>query len=61
MTEHIAGVMDISSNLEAVGHKPTATELTLPVLAGLPKEYSMLITILSKEEHLLDDILPMLL
>lgn len=63
MTEYIARVMDISSNLEAVGHKPTATELTLPVLAGLPKEYSMLITILgtSKEEHTLDDILPMLL
>ena len=63
MTEYIARVMDISSNLEAVGHKPEASALTLPVLAGLPKEYSMLITILgtSKDEHTLEEILPMLL
>ena len=44
MTEYVAWVMDISSNLEAVGHKPKAIKLTLPFLAGLPKEYSMLVT-----------------
>ena len=35
----------------------------MPILAGLPKDYSVLVTILgtSKEEHELDDILPMLL
>ena len=63
VTEYLARARELASNLEAVGHKPEPTELTLPVLAGLPKDYSVLVTILgtSKEEHELDDILPMLL
>ena len=63
IAKYVARAKSIASDLEGAGHKPEASEITLPVLAGLPKEYSMLITVLgtSKEEHTLDDILTMLL
>ena len=63
ITEYVARAKSIASELEAVGHKPEASELALPLLSGLPKEYSVLVTIISvaKEPPSLDDLLPMLL
>lgn len=63
VTAYLARAREIASNLEAVGSKPEPSDITLPVLAGLPRQYSTLVTILgtSKEEYSLDDILPMLL
>ena len=61
--QYVARAKSIASELEAVGHKPEASELSLPVLSGLPKEYNVLVTIVSvaKEAPSLDDLLPMLL
>lgn len=63
ITEYVARAKSIASELEAVGHKPEASELALPVLSGLPKEYGVLVTIISvaKEPPAIDDLLPMLL
>ena len=63
ITQYIARAKSIASELEAVGHKPEASEITLPVLAGLGKESSVLVTIISvtKEPPSVDDLLPMLL
>ena len=61
--QYVARAKSIASELKAVGHEPEASEVTLPILQGLPKEYSILVTIISvaKEPPSIDDLLPMLL
>ena len=46
-----------------MGHKTEASEITLPVLQGLPKEYTILVTVISVQEKTpsIDELLPMLL
>ena len=63
VAKYIARAKSIASDLEGVGHKPEISELTLPVLAGLPEQYNVLVTVIgaSKEDYTLDDILTMLL
>lgn len=38
-------VKELATNLEAVGHKPEDSEVSLSVLAGRPEEYKVLVTI----------------
>ena len=61
--QYVARAKSIAGELEAVGHRPEASEITLPVLQGLPKEYNILVTVISvaKETPSIDDLLPMLL
>ena len=63
MSKFIARAKSIATDLAGVGHKPEDSELTLQVLAGLPKDYRMLVTIIgaSEEDYTLDRVLPMLL
>jgi len=46
ISEYVARAKELATNLEAVGHKPDPSEVTLSVLAGLPKEYSVLVTVM---------------
>ena len=59
----IARAKSIATDLAGVGHAPEDSEITLQALAGLPKDYRMLVAIIgaSKEEYILDSMLPMLL
>ena len=61
--EYVARAKELATNLEAVGHKPEASEVTLSVLAGLPKEYSVLVTIVGtlRQTQTLEELLPSLL
>ncbi len=63
ISEYIARAKELATNLEAVGQKPDPSEVTLSVLAGLPKEFSVLVTIMGtlKETQTLDEVLPALL
>ena len=63
ISEYVARAKELATILEAVGHKPDPSEVTLSVLAGLPKEYSVLVTIVGtlKETQTLDELLPALL
>ena len=63
ISEYVARAKELATNLEAVGHKPDPSDVTLSVLAGLPREYSVLVTIVGtlKETQTLDEILPALL
>ncbi len=44
--EFVARAKELATNLEAIGHKPEDSKVSLSLLAGLPKEYSVLVTIL---------------
>ena len=59
----VAQAKELATNLEAVGHKPEDSEVSLSLLAGLPKEYSVLVTILGtlKQTQTLDELLPSML
>ncbi len=46
IAELVARAKELATNLEAVGHKPEDPEVSLSLLAGLPKEYSVLVTFL---------------
>ncbi len=63
ISEYVARAKKLATNLEAVGHKPHPSEVTISVLAGLPKEFSVLVTIVGtlKETQTLDEVLPALL
>ncbi len=63
ISEYIARAKELATNLETVGHKPDPSDVTLSVLAGLPKEFSVLVTIVGtlKETQTLDEITPALL
>lgn len=63
LTKYIARAKEIWNDLLAIGHEVPATEVAWTVLAGLPKEYEMVVTVLetSSEELTLEDILPKLL
>ena len=63
ISEFIARAKELATNLEAVGHKPEDSEVSLSVLAGLPKEYKVLVTILGtlKQTQTLDELLPSML
>ncbi len=63
ISEYVARAKELATTLEAVGHKPDPSEVTLSVLAGLPKEFSVLVTIVGtlKEMQTLDEVLPALL
>ncbi|DBA85844.1 TPA: hypothetical protein ACH3X1_005392 [Trebouxia sp. C0004] len=45
IAEFVARAKELATNLEAVGHKPEDSEVSLSVLAGLPKD-KVLVTIL---------------
>jgi len=49
IAEFVARAKELATNLEAVGHKPEDSEVSLSLLAGLPKEYIVLVTILGKK------------
>ena len=59
----IARAKSIATDVVGVGHKPEDSEVTLQVLAGLPKDYRMLVTTIgaSKEDYTLESMPPMLL
>ncbi len=63
ISEFVARAKELATNLEAVGHKPEDSEVSLSVLAGLPKEYKVLVTILGtlKQTQTLDELLPSML
>ncbi len=63
IAEFVARAKELATNLEAVGHKPEDSEVSLSLLAGLPKEYSVLVTILGtlKQTQTLDELLPSML
>ncbi|KAL0038287.1 hypothetical protein WJX77_000539 [Trebouxia sp. C0004] len=63
ISEFVARAKELATNLEAVGHKPEDSEVSLSVLAGLPKEYKVLDTILGtlKQTQTLDELLPSML
>ena len=63
ITQYIARAKEIASDLDSIGLKTEPAELVLPIMAGLPKEYSMLVTIVgaSKTEYTLEEVLQMLL
>ena len=63
ISEFIARAKELATNLEAVRHKPEDSEVSLSVLAGLPKEYKVLVTILGtlKQTQTLDELLPSML
>ncbi len=63
ISEYIARAKELATILETVGHKPDPSDVTLSVLAGLPKEFSVLVTIVGtlKETQTLDEITPALL
>ncbi len=63
IAEFVARAKELATNLEAVGHKPKDSEFSLSLLAGLPKEYSVLVTILGtlKQMQTLDELLPSML
>ena len=63
ISEYVARAKELATNLEAVRHKPAPSEVTLSVLAALPREFSVLVTIVGtlKETQTLDEILPALL
>ena len=52
--QYVARAKTIASELEAVGHKPEASEVALPVLQGLPKEYTVLSVLQSSLLHLMN-------
>ncbi len=63
VTQYIARAKNLAGDLEGVGHKPEPTEVIEPVLAGLPEQYDVLVTVItaSQEELDLDSILVKLL
>lgn len=63
VAEYVTRARELATSLEAVGHKPEDSEVTLSVLAGLPQEYSVLVTIMGtlKQTQTLDEMLPSLL
>ena len=63
IAEFVARAKELATNLEAVGHKPEDSEVSLSVLAGLPKEYKVLVTILGtlKQTQTLGELLPSVL
>ena len=63
VTQYIARAKNLAGDLEGVGHKPEPTEVIEPVLAGLPEQYDVLVTVItaSMEELDLDTILVKLL
>ena len=63
ITKYIVRAKGIASDLDAIGHPTEPSELVLPIMAGLPKEYSVLVSIVgaSKTEYTLEEILQILL
>ena len=63
ISEYVARAKELATSLEAVGHKPESSDVTLSVLAGLPEEYSVLVTIMGtlKDTQTIDEALPGLL
>ena len=63
IAEYVTRARELATSLEAVGHKPEDSEVTLSVLAGLPQEYSVLVTIVGtlRQTQTLDETLPSLL
>ena len=63
ISEYVARAKELATSLEAVGHKPESSDVTLSVLAGLPEEYSVLVTIMGtlKDTQTIDQALPGLL
>ena len=63
ITQYIARAKEIASDLDSIGLTTEPAELVLPIMAGLPKEYSVLVTIVgaSKKEYTLEEVLQMLL
>ena len=63
ITKYIARAKGIASDLDSIGHPTEPSELVLPIMAGLPKEYSVLVSIVgaSKTEYTLEEILQILL
>ena len=63
ITQYIARAKGIASDLDSIGHPTEPSELVLPIMAGLPKEYSVLVSIVgaSKTEYTLEEILQILL
>ena len=63
MTQYVAKIKELASMLDAIGHKVEDSEIALPLLAGLPPEYSTLRTIIGirKDPVTVDELLPMLL
>ena len=63
VTQYIARTKNLAGDLEGVGHKPEPTEVIEPVLAGLPEQYNVLVTVItaSQKELDLDSILVKLL
>ena len=63
IAEYVTRARELATSLEAVGHKPEDSEVTLSVLAGLPQEYSVLVTIVGtlRQTQTLDEMLPSLL
>ena len=63
VAEYVTRARELATSLEAVGHKPEDSEVTLSVLAGLPQEYSVLVTIMGtlRQTQTPDEMLPSLL
>ena len=63
ITQYISRAKGIASNLKSIGQTTEDKDLVLPIMAGLPKEYSVLVTVVgaSKTEHTLEEVLAMLL
>jgi len=63
IADFVARAKELATNLEAVGHKPEYSEVSLSVLAGLPQEYKVLVTVLGilKQTQTLDELLPSML
>ncbi len=63
ITQYVARAKELASHLDSIGHKVDESEVVLPILAGLPPEYSTLRTVIGarEEEPTVDKLLPMLL
>ena len=63
IAEYITRAKELATNLQSVGHRPEDSDITLSVLAGLPREYSVLVTIVGtlKQTQTVDEVLPSLL
>ena len=63
LTQYVARAKDIRDQLITAGYEVREDEVTLSVLAGLPKEYEMVITVLESSDEMpgLDEVLPKLM
>ena len=61
ITQYVARTKELASHLDSIGHKVDESEVVLPILAGLPPEYSTLRTVIGarEEEPTVDNLLPM--